>query len=124
MRLTEISYGDARPVEGYGPGFFRIAGQVIAGPVLVTRTGARAWGGLQDAAALVALAGEVDVLLVGLGTGTGRLPAPLAAALERAGIGVEAMATPAAARSYNVLLAEARRVAAALLPVTGGPAAR
>jgi len=122
MRLTEIAFRDARPVEGYGPGFFRIAGAVIAGPVLVTRTGARAWGGLADEAPLAALAGEVDVLFVGLGAAPGRLPEALAARLEAAGIGVEAMATPAAARTYNVLLAEARRVAAALLPVGGGAA--
>jgi uncharacterized protein len=37
--------------------------------------------------------------------------------LEEAGMGVEAMASPAACRTYNVLLAEGRRVALALLPV-------
>ena len=39
------------------------------------------------------------------------------AALEAAGAGVEVMATPSACRTYNVLLAEGRRVAAALMPV-------
>lgn len=124
MRLTETAFGDARPVEGYGPGFFRVGGQLVAGPVLVTRAGARGWGGLDDVEALVALAGETDVLLVGLGAVPGRLPAGLAARLEAAGIAAEAMATPAAARTFNVLLAEARRVAAALLPVAGGRVAR
>ncbi len=119
MRLTEIAFGDARPVEGYGPGFFRIGGQVIAGPVIVTRTGAQSWGGLDDPAPLLALAGEVDVLFLGMGAEIARPPAGLVAALEAAGLGVEAMASPPAARTYNVLLAEARRVAAALLPVGG-----
>lgn len=41
----------------------------------------------------------------------------LRAALEAAGIGVEIMATPPACRTYNVLLAEGRRIGAALLPV-------
>jgi len=37
--------------------------------------------------------------------------------LEQAGIGVESMASPAACRTYNVLLSEGRRVAVALIPV-------
>ncbi|MFN3606674.1 MAG: MTH938/NDUFAF3 family protein, partial [Cypionkella sp.] len=45
------------------------------------------------------------------------LPPAFIAALDQAGIGVEPMNTPAAARTYNVLLGEGRRVAAALLPV-------
>ena len=48
-----------------------------------------------------------------------RLP-DLRAALEAAGLGVEVMDSRAAARTYNVVLAEARRIAAALLPVGGG----
>mgnify|MGYP006155089711 CR=1 FL=1 len=39
------------------------------------------------------------------------------AALEGAGIGVEVMSSPAACRTYNVLLGEGRLIAAALLPV-------
>lgn len=117
IRLTEVSFGQARPVDGYGPGFFRVAGTVLHGPVLVTATGAGPWGGYDDLAALMALAGQVDVLLVGTGKVIAHLPDNLRNPLEAAGIGVEAMDSPAAARTYNVLLAEARRVAAALLPV-------
>lgn len=36
MRLTEISFGSAQPVESYGPGFFRIGGKVLHGAVLIT----------------------------------------------------------------------------------------
>jgi uncharacterized protein len=43
------------------------------------------------------------------------VPGPAREALIGAGIGVEVMATPAACRTYNVLLAEGRRVAAALI---------
>jgi hypothetical protein len=39
MRLNEISYTDAKPVEGYGPGFFRIGGVVIHGGVLTGPSG-------------------------------------------------------------------------------------
>ena len=35
MRLNEVSYTDAKPIDGYGPGFFRVGGAVIEGAVLV-----------------------------------------------------------------------------------------
>lgn len=120
VQLTEITYASAQPIDGYGPGFFRIGGQVMTGAVIVTAAGARSWGGLEDAAALFALAEEVDVILVGMGAGIAHLPKGLRMALEEAGIGVEPMDSPAAARTYNVLLSEGRRVAAALLPVLPG----
>jgi uncharacterized protein len=117
VRLTETAFGTARPIDGYGPGFWRVGGEVIEGPVLVTAAGVRAWAGLADPAPLLALSGEVDVIFVGTGREIAHLPAPFREALEAAGIGVEAMASDAAARTYNVLLSEGRRVAAALLTV-------
>lgn len=117
MRLNEIVFTDAKPVEGYGPGFFRIGGQVIHGAMLVGPEGAGPWGGLEDIAPLLAMAGEVDVLFVGTGADVAHLPDDLQHALDEAGIGVEAMASPAACRTYNVLLSEGRRIALALLPV-------
>ena len=117
MQLSEIDFGEARPIDSYGPGFFRIAGQVIEGGALVTPTGARNWGGYGDVAPLLALAGRVDVLFVGTGSQIAHLPPALRTPLEAAGIGVEMMDSPAACRTYNVLLSEGRRIAAALLPV-------
>lgn len=117
IRLSEISFGRAPPIDGYGPGFFRVGGVVLHGAVLVTAGGARLWGGYDEAAPLLALEGEVDVLLLGTGGTIAHPPAGVRAALEARGIGVEAMSSPAAARTYNVLLSEGRRIAAALLPV-------
>lgn len=117
MRLTEISYGTARPVEGYGPGFFRIGGHVLRGAALITPWDAGPWGGLEDMAAPLSLEGRIDVLLLGMGAEIAHPPAAFRAALEGAGIGVEVMNSPAACRTYNVLLGEGRRIAAALLPV-------
>lgn len=117
MEVTEINYPDARPVDAYGPGFFRVDGQVLRGPVLVTADAAVSWGGFHDIAALLALAGQIDVLLLGLGATVVLPPADLRDALEAQGIGVEPMASPTACRSYNVLLAEGRRIALAALPV-------
>ncbi len=117
MRLNEVSYGKAMPVEGYGPGFFRIGGTVWQGPVLTHAEGTRAWDGLSDMAPLEALSDAIDVLFIGMGAEIAALPAEVRTRLEKAGLGVEVMASPAAARTYNVLLGEGRRVALALLPV-------
>lgn len=117
MQVNEVDFGDAQPVEGYGPGFFRIGGDVIQGPVLCRPGGVAAWGGLEDLAALEAMAGEIDVLLIGMGKEIAPLPDALRTRLEAAGVGVDVMATGPAARTYNVLLAEGRRIAAALLAV-------
>lgn len=117
MRLTEITYGAALAIEGYGPGFFRLGTHVLRGASLVTPWDAGPWGGLDDLAAPLALAGKIDVLLLGLGAEVAIVPRALREALEAAGIGVEPMNSPAACRTYNVLLGEGRRIAAALLPV-------
>lgn len=117
MKLTEITYDFAKPIDGYGPGFFRIDGKVLTGPCLITPWGAGGWGGMDDTASLLALLGKVDVLFIGMGAEIAHLPAPFRDELEAAGIGAEVMNSPAAARTYNVLLSEGRRIAAALLPV-------
>ena len=117
MRLTEISYGTAQPIEGYGPGFFRLNGQVLRGPSLITPWDAGGWGGLEDSSTPLTLAGKIDVLFVGMGESVAHVPKAFRQALEAEGIGVEVMATPAACRTYNVLLSEGRRIAACLLPV-------
>lgn len=117
MQLNEIQFSGATPIEGYGPGFFRIADQVIEGPIVVTESGAQSWGGYDDTATLEALLGQVDVIFIGTGAETAHVPGRLREALEEAGLGVEAMNSPAACRTYNVLLSEGRRVAVALIPV-------
>lgn len=117
MRLNEVEFTDAKPIDGYGPGFWRVGGDAIEGPVLVGTMGVRSWGGYDDVQSLTDLAGAIDVLFVGTGAETAHVPQVLREALEEAGLGVEAMNSPAAARTYNVLISEGRRVAVALLPV-------
>ncbi|MGB8624226.1 MAG: Mth938-like domain-containing protein [Paracoccaceae bacterium] len=117
MRLNEMTFTDARPIDGYGPGFFRVGGVAHEGAVLVSDAGVAAWGGLEDDAPLLALTDSIDVLFIGTGPEIAHIPPALRSRLEEAGLGVETMASPAAARTYNVLLSEGRRIAAALLPV-------
>ncbi len=117
MQMKEISFGSAQPVDGYGPGFFRVAGRAMSGPICLATEGPIAWGGLEDEDPLVRLASQIDVLFVGTGPEMAYLPGTLTERLEGAGIGVEVMSTPSACRTYNVLLGEGRRVALAALPV-------
>ncbi|PRX37898.1 Uncharacterized conserved protein, contains Mth938-like domain [Meinhardsimonia xiamenensis] len=116
MRMTEIDYDAQPPVDSYGPGFFRVAGRVHEGGVLVLPEGLEPWQGY-DAAPILAAADALDLVLVGTGAELQLLPAAFREAIEAAGIGLEQMATPAACRTYNVVLAEGRRVALAALPV-------
>lgn len=117
MQLNEVTFSEARPVDGYGPGFFRVAGEVHQGALLITATGLGPWGGYGDDSGLLALAGQVDVVFIGTGAEIAHIPAELRRSLETAGLGVEVMNSPAACRTYNVLLSEGRRIALAVLPV-------
>jgi uncharacterized protein len=121
MNLTEVTFDDARPFDGYGPGFFRVGGERVEGALVLHAGGLVRWKGLSDPAPLVALADSVDVVLLGTGTDIAHAPADLRAAVEEAGPGLEVMSSPAACRTYNVLVGEGRRVAAAVLPVDEVP---
>ncbi|MGI9367766.1 MAG: Mth938-like domain-containing protein [Ruegeria sp.] len=117
MRLNEVTYTNAQPVDGYGAGFFRIGGEVYDGAVLTGPNGTRQWDGYSDTASLLELGGLVDVVFIGTGAEMAHIPSDLRSSLENAGLGVETMSSPAACRTYNVLLSEGRRIALAALPV-------
>jgi uncharacterized protein len=117
MQLNEVHYDQAMPIEGYGVGFFRVGGSKVEGAMIATAQSAKPWGGLADIDTLLALEGDVDVIFLGMGAEIAHAPADVRAAIEGAGMGLEVMNTPAACRTYNVLLSEGRRVALAVLPV-------
>ena len=117
MRITEVDFDTGTLVDGYGPGFFHVGGVVMTGPVLILPGSTAAWGGYEATARILEAADDIDILIVGTGPGIAHPPASFRTALEQAGIGVEPMASPAACRTYNVLLSEGRRVGAALWPV-------
>ena len=119
MELTPLLRPERQVIERYGASGFRISGMVYSGPVLVFRNRTLAWESAAVTAesfAPVIAHGDVDLLLLGLGRRTTMVAPALRAALKAHGIAVEGMDTGAACRTYNVLLAEDRRVAAALLP--------
>ena len=117
MRLNEVNYRDAKPFRRLRPGFLSDRWQCCAWRASGPCGRRDAWGGFEDTATLLALKGEIDVIFVGTGAEIAHLPANFREAFEEAGIGVEPMASPAACRTYNVLLSEGRRIAAALIPV-------
>ena len=111
-------------IDAYGAGGFRFADMSHRGSILVLPSGVRAWDptegrGLapEDFAPVFAEGETVELLL--LGTGVDIVPVSDAVRwrFREAGIRFDAMQTGAAARTYNILLAENRRVAAALIAV-------
>ena len=120
MRMIEIDYEAQPPVDSYGPGGFRVAGQWHEGGLILLADGAHPMPGrpsLETLGPVLERAEALDLVVIGQGADIATIPADLRAALEGAAIGVEIMSTPSACRTYNVLLTEARRVAAALTPV-------
>jgi uncharacterized protein len=121
MRSVEVTFpAGAAPIDGYAADGFRVGGRVFRGPTAVLPGRVLGWAGLQDLSAFLEHRAAFDVLLVGMGSLLVQPDAALIAErakLEAAGLGVELMTTPSACRTYNVLLGEGRRVAAALMPV-------
>ncbi len=117
MQLNEIDFGEAVPIEGYGDGFFRIAGHAMRAPLMVNKTGAKPWGGYHDIASLEEFCKDIDVLFVGTGREISHIPLSFRSAFEEVGLGIEVMSSPSACHTYNVLLSEERRVAVALFAV-------
>jgi len=111
-------------LDAYGNGGFRFAGMSHRGSILALPSGVRAWAVRSvseiDATALAPIIAEaeaIDVLLLGTGAQPSFIEESVRAPLAAAGIRLDAMQTGAAARTYNVLIAEDRRVAAALIAV-------
>jgi uncharacterized protein len=106
---------------GYGSGYVLVNGTRHETSVLVMPDMPVAAWDVHDSANLSAeqITGlatlDVEVLLIGTGAHL-RFPSPkLLQPLAKAGIGVEIMDTPAACRTYNILMGEGRKVAAALI---------
>lgn len=117
LKMTEIIFDGVMPVDSYGPGFFRVGGQVIRGAILILPRSVNRWGGFDDLEGIAAAADDIDILLVGSGAEISPLPGAFRAAFDPLNIGVDVMATPAACRTFNVLLSEDRRVGLAVVTV-------
>jgi uncharacterized protein len=122
MEFTRVPTEGRQFIQAHREGGFTIAGVRHEGSVLVLpeRTvpwPVRALGAvtLASLAPLIEAPANIEILLLGCGAAFGQPTAELRAALRAHGIVTEAMDTRAACRTFNVLLAEDRRVAAALI---------
>lgn len=111
-------------IEAYGNGGFRFAGMSHRGSILCLPSGIYGWDATVPAdididalARLFAETERVDVLLIGMGPSPARIGRDLHTLLRERQISSDGMSTGAAVRTFNVLLAEDRAVAAALLAV-------
>ena len=111
-------------IDGYGAGGFRFAGMSHQGSILATPSGIRAFAPKSAAeideaslAPVFADAKDIELVLIGSGRNLVPLAPELRLRLKEAGIRSDVMPTAAAASTYNVLLSEGRKVAAALIAV-------
>ncbi len=111
-------------IDTYGNGGFRFAGMSHRGSILLLPSGVRAWPVTApqqiDRNALRPVQAEaagIELLLVGTGLDIAAIDPALRGWLRQAGVGLDVMQTGAAARTYNILVAENRKVAAALIAV-------
>lgn len=111
-------------IEQFGAGGFRFGGMSHQGSLLILPSGMRAWRPREisdlhadDFLPVLDESTGIDFLLIGTGSAMLRLKRPVSACLASNSIRYDAMSTGAAIHTYNIVLAEGRRVAAALIAV-------
>jgi uncharacterized protein len=114
----------AAPIEAYGKGGFAFDEMSHRGSLLCLPDGIWAWPVTRpeqidrySLERIFAAANSIDTLIVGTGTDIWLAPAPLREALRAVRVVLDAMQTGPAIRTYNIMLGERRRVAAALIAV-------
>jgi uncharacterized protein len=112
------------PIDAYGKGGFAFAGMSHRGSLLCLPDGIWAWDVVRpeqidkySLARVFAAANSIDTLVVGTGTGVWIAPADLRASLRALHVTLDTMQTGPAIRTYNIMMGERRRVAAALVAV-------
>ncbi|MDE1158838.1 MAG: Mth938-like domain-containing protein [Neorhizobium sp.] len=124
IEIREQHFPGKAPIDAYGNGGFRFADMSHRGSLLFLPSGVHGWDftagdplTVEAFTRVIAEARDIEVLLVGTGDNMRPLPAELKAAFRAAGISADPMNTGAAVRTYNIMLAEERAVAAALVAV-------
>ncbi|MBI5439573.1 MAG: Mth938-like domain-containing protein [Nitrosomonadales bacterium] len=121
LKLQLADHGDTKLFTAYGADHVMVNGERHGRSIVVLAEEVRddwnaaGFDALDETHFAWFLALKPDVLLLGTGARQ-RFPHPrLYRALTDAGIGMECMNTPAACRTYNILVAEGRKVVAAIL---------
>ncbi len=112
------------PIDAYGKGGFAFAGMSHRGSLLCLPEAIWAWEVTRpeqidrySLARIFAAANSIDTLIVGTGTDVWIAPADLRTALRTLHVTLDTMQTGPAIRTYNIMMGERRRVAAALVAV-------
>jgi uncharacterized protein len=112
------------PIDAYGKGGFAFAGMSHRGSLLCLPDAIWAWEVTRpeqidrhSLQRVFAAANSIDTLIVGTGTGIWLAPAELRSALRALHVTLDTMQTGPAIRTYNIMMGERRRVAAALVAV-------
>ena len=111
-------------IQGYGVGRFRIGQTVYTHPLLVSAEHVSEWALVKNVMTpknLITFLEHhppLEVVLFGTGNTIKPIPEDVRNAFRAKNIGVDVMDTGAACRTYHVLLAEKRRVGAALIPIS------
>jgi len=121
LDVTPLVAKDRQVIESYGASGFRVSGNSHDGAILVLPQATQPWpvaamGEVTAASLTPVIEAGIQILLLGCGRQMLPVPPVLRQELRAHGVVIDAMDTGAACRTYNVLLAEDRRVAAALLP--------
>lgn len=122
--IREAHFPGRPQIDTYGNGGFRFADMSHRGSLMLLPSGVHGWdmaeGDVLTVASLQKVldeAAQIEFLLVGTGKDLVRIPNDVKEALRAAGVGSDPMNTGAAVRTYNVMLAEERAVAAVLMAV-------
>ncbi len=107
---------ERRAIDSFGGGGFRFGDHSHHGHLLVLPSGMRAWGGT-DFSAVFGEKEEIDFFVVGTGANFIRMDRILVQQFAALAISLDAMTTSAAIHSFNFMLGEERRVAAAFMAV-------
>jgi uncharacterized protein len=124
LQIREAHFPGRAPIDAYGNGGFRFAGMSHRGSIMALPSGIHGWNvasaddlTAKAFASLLAEAEQIEVLLIGTGADLIPIKPQLRALFREHAIQADSMATGAAVRTFNVLLAENRAVATALLAV-------
>jgi uncharacterized protein len=125
MDVTPLIPQGRKIIQSYGPKGFKVSGVSYDTPLIITPLSCTPWNApvsvdnlaVSDFSFFKDKKGEIDVVLLGAGTKPSMIADDIRTALRENGISIDVMETGAACRTYNVLMAEGRRVAAMLMPL-------
>ena len=122
MEITPLVPENRQIVQSYGIGRFKVSQIEYESSIIVLPLWTLTWGvkalndiNYQDLAPILEDKPPIDILLIGCGRSMQLLPRDLSDKWRQNGVSVDVMDTGAACRTYNILSAEGRRVAAALI---------